>query len=314
MEKILVITDLEGIIGVLNLHDTEVNTRLFLKQMHLVISAIRDTFPKVRITICDIHDAGNISQDLGLSSEDVGYIKGVTGLVTADLNYDRAFLIGFHGRKGSGGLFDHTFRPEITNIKYGNEDVGEITLFTDWLALHGVPVVLVSGEDAILDEVKQLQNVFIHVQEKKLLTNNSTTSMLRLNINEVYCSLTMKIKSALIEDLPQPITQFDKEIEVYFCNPDILHYLRKKCYFIKDDHLYFRSLIEFFNNIHSLSLVLNVYIAKLYKVNTSFLRVIEEFKINNDLSGFDVGEITRKSVVEITYEDRLIVLKSLGLA
>ena len=138
--------------------------------------------------------------------------------------------------------------------------------------------------------------------------------MLRLNINEVYCSLTMKIKSALIEDLPQPITQFDKEIEVYFCNPDILHYLRKKCYFIKDDHLYFRSLIEFFNNIHSLSLVLNVYIAKLYKVNTSFLRVIEEFKINNDLSGFDVGEITRKSVVEITYEDRLIVLKSLGLA
>ena len=312
MEKILIITDLEGIIGVLDLNITEVNKRLYLNQMCLVISAIRDIFPKVRITICDIHDKGNISQDLGLSAEDVEYIKGITGLLTADLNYDRALLIGFHGKKGSGGLFDHTFRPEITNIKYGNEDVGEITLFTDWLVLHGVTVVFVSGEYSIVDEVKELDQASIHVVENRLFIRNSKTDIPDLDIDQVYSNLVMGIKSALMKDLLLTSTPADKEIEINFYNPDVLCYLRKKGYDIRNNHLYFPNLIEFFINIHDLSMVLNTFLMKLYRVNTLFLRTIEELKISDDSCDIHVCEITRKSVFEITYADRLLVLRSLG--
>jgi len=61
-------------------------------------------------------------------------------------------------------------------------------------------------------------------------------------------------------------------------------------------------------------MVLNTFMMKLYKVNTLFLRTIEELKISDDSCDIFVGEITRKSVFEITYADRLLVLRSLGFA
>lgn len=74
-----------------------------------------------------------------------------------DENFDAVFLIGYHAMAGTpAGLLGHTFVSSVLEVRLNGTAVGE-TAFNAAVAGHfGVPVALVSGDDAVAEEVRSM--------------------------------------------------------------------------------------------------------------------------------------------------------------
>src|SRR3954454_23352232 len=75
-------------------------------------------------------------------------LKGLTG------EYDAVMCIGFHSRAGTLGVLSHSFMGhEIEDIWLDGRPVGEIGMMQATAAAYGVPVVLLTGDDAACAEM-----------------------------------------------------------------------------------------------------------------------------------------------------------------
>lgn len=78
----------------------------------------------------------------------MGMLEGLTG------EFDVALGIGFHARAGTLGVLSHSFMGhEIEDIWLDDRPVGEIGLLHATAAALGVPLVLVTGDDAACAEM-----------------------------------------------------------------------------------------------------------------------------------------------------------------
>ena len=76
--KWIIITDLEGIIGVNSFTDVENNRRLLTEELGLILKAISQYHP-LSVTVFDIHNKGHNIEDI--SASEYGYeIKVVDGI------------------------------------------------------------------------------------------------------------------------------------------------------------------------------------------------------------------------------------------
>ena len=71
-----------------------------------------------------------------------------------DDSFVAAIFIGYHAKAGSPqGLFAHTGSGNVRDVRVNGQSLGEGGLNTLVAAWHGVPVVLVTGDDAAVAEV-----------------------------------------------------------------------------------------------------------------------------------------------------------------
>jgi D-amino peptidase len=74
-----------------------------------------------------------------------------------DGGFDAALFIGYHARAGTrNAILDHTYADRIHEVRLNGQPVGELGLNAAFAGLHGVPVVLVSGDSALAAEAKGL--------------------------------------------------------------------------------------------------------------------------------------------------------------
>jgi len=81
----------------------------------------------------------------------LGMMEGVDG------GFDAIFLIGYHARAGhSDGVGNETiWGREVIEVRMNGKPVGEAELNAAVAGCFGVPVVMVSGDDAFCDEIKE---------------------------------------------------------------------------------------------------------------------------------------------------------------
>lgn len=85
-----------------------------------------------------------------------------------DETFEAAMLIGYHAMAGTGqAVLAHSFIDAITSLKLNGTPVGEITLNQLWAAHHGVPVVLVSGDQQACKEASGLVGPIQTVETKR---------------------------------------------------------------------------------------------------------------------------------------------------
>jgi len=73
-----------------------------------------------------------------------------------DASFAAAVLIGYHARHGRQGVLDHTINArDIFEIRVEGRPIGEIGLGGLAAGRHGVPVVLVSGDDRLEGETRE---------------------------------------------------------------------------------------------------------------------------------------------------------------
>ena len=75
---------------------------------------------------------------------------------TLDPSFAAVYLIGYHAMAGTqGAVLDHTFTSNYRSVTLNGTPVGEVALDALWAGIHGVPVVLVTGDDKVCAEARR---------------------------------------------------------------------------------------------------------------------------------------------------------------
>ncbi|MGH7509171.1 MAG: M55 family metallopeptidase [Gemmatimonadales bacterium] len=78
-------------------------------------------------------------------------VEGVDG------GFDSAMFIGYHARAGTRhATIDHTYTSRVYEARINGEPVGELALNAAMAGAHGVPIALVSGDQALAGEARTL--------------------------------------------------------------------------------------------------------------------------------------------------------------
>ena len=72
-----------------------------------------------------------------------------------ELGFDAAFFVGYHARAGVGhAIIDHTYTSIVHEVRLNGRPVGELAINAALAGTYGVPVALVSGDQALAAEAR----------------------------------------------------------------------------------------------------------------------------------------------------------------
>lgn len=177
--KIYISADMEGVSGVVEAQDTQPSgsgyeaSRIYMTED--INAAIRGLFAggAKEVVVNDAHGPmRNILPEkldnrailIRGKSKPFGMIEGL------DNSFDAVMCIGFHARAGRMGLLSHSFMGhEVEDIRLDGKLVGEIGLLHAAAASLGVPVVMLSGDDAACREMEAWDSQVITVATKQTI-------------------------------------------------------------------------------------------------------------------------------------------------
>jgi D-amino peptidase len=185
--KIYLSADLEGVTGVTHWDETELHKEDSLaprEQMTAeVVAACEGAIQAgaTEIWVKDAHDSGRniIASKL---PQEARLIRGWSGhpfmmVQELDDTFQAVVLIGYHARAGAAASpLAHTMTGNITHITINDRYTSEFLIHTYAAAFAHVPVVFVSGDKGLCDEVAQF-NPHIETVAVKEGIGNSTVSI-----------------------------------------------------------------------------------------------------------------------------------------
>lgn len=167
--KVYISVDIEGVAGI-NHWDEATKTHATYPEFRALMTAEAIAACKgaiaagaSEILLKDAHESGRniLTEDL---PDCVRIIRGWSGhpasmIQDLDESFSAAMFIGYHSKAGSeGNPLAHTMRLSVERILLNGTPVSEFVLHSYAAALHKVPVVLVSGDQGICEDVKALNS------------------------------------------------------------------------------------------------------------------------------------------------------------
>jgi D-amino peptidase len=179
--RVFVTVDIEGIAGVVHSEEGaqgnpeyERARRLMTQEANAVVAGIYDADPEASVTVADVHGPYRnlISEDLDeRATLSRGKPKMMGMMDGVEHGYDVAMFVGVHGRAGSApAVLSHTFTGAILDVAVNGRSYGELGLNAAVAGAHGVPVVLVAGDQAVVEETRALLGervVTVQVKESR---------------------------------------------------------------------------------------------------------------------------------------------------
>jgi len=165
--RIFISCDMEGITGVAigkHCNSTEPEYQRFRKLMTRDVNAAVEGAARAGATqflVVDSHGpmTNILIEELDPRAELMsGSNKHFCQMEGIDTGFDGAFLIGYHAREGGGdGVLNHTLMGvAVTQLRCNGREVGETGLNAGLAGHFGVPVALVSGDDVVAREAREL--------------------------------------------------------------------------------------------------------------------------------------------------------------
>ncbi|MGH7477647.1 MAG: M55 family metallopeptidase [Longimicrobiales bacterium] len=161
--KLFISVDMEGIGGIgtgamtsAGGKDYETGRRLMTGEVNAVVAAILEHGP-AEIVINDSH--GDMQNLLHTELDPrVTYIQGSIkpyGMVEGlDATFDGVIFLGYHARAGTaGGFLAHTGSGAVKGLWLNEREAGEGDMNAAFAGSLGVPVVLVSGDSATVEQL-----------------------------------------------------------------------------------------------------------------------------------------------------------------
>lgn len=277
MNNILIILDLEIIIGVEDLRDKKTNEILLYKEISTIINCMPDN----NIYLCYSHNdgvlPGNLVEDLNSRLHIIEKIKNID----FNIKYDTAFLIGFHGKKSDCCKFPHTFRDEIEALFLGDKEVGEIEMIVNLLAYYKIPVSLISTETSVINYLNY--NCIYH-------------NIDRGNISLIYLNLENDVKRAL--NSQNILSEFNNSKVTIAYNK----YVQKMIEELElDVETSFGNTIDFFNYLPGLHIPLNYIIKK--NIDIRYKIIKNRPKSLDLIRDKNIRKLLDKDIESLTYFD-----------
>lgn len=86
-----------------------------------------------------------------------GGTKGRSMVEGIELGFDAALFVGYHARAGVGhAVIDHTYTDAVHEARLNGRPVGELAINAALAGMFDVPVALVSGDQALATEAREL--------------------------------------------------------------------------------------------------------------------------------------------------------------
>jgi D-amino peptidase len=167
LSKVYISADIEGVCGIADWKEadlTDPQNAYFRAQMTKEVRAACDgalTAGATEIFVKDAHGTGR-NIDPSALPESSRILRAWTRdplsmMAGLDRTYDAAILIGYHSGAGSNGNpLAHTMNGENIRVLVNGEEASECLINAYTAASLGVPVVAVSGDQALCERVKVL--------------------------------------------------------------------------------------------------------------------------------------------------------------
>lgn len=165
--RVHISVDMEGVAGVADLSDTRPGTQNYeycRRLMTAECNAVADgcfEAGATEVVVNDSHgDMNNLLQaDLDPRVRLVrGWTKGLGMVHGLDREFTATMFVGYHAAAGHGdGVLNHTMNGrDILGVYLNTEPAGELRLNAAMAGWIGVPVALVSGDDVVAEEAREL--------------------------------------------------------------------------------------------------------------------------------------------------------------
>ncbi|GAA2662644.1 D-aminopeptidase DppA [Nonomuraea recticatena] len=176
--KVYLSVDMEGVTGLTDPEEMHAGKRGYERGCELMTAdanaAIEGAFDAGATSVL-VNDAHGSTKNLRIDLLDprATLIRGpgksqrmAQGL---DASFDAAMFVGYHARAGvQHGVLNHTWMgKEIQNVFLNGEPCGETRLVAACAGFHGVPVALVTGDEAVGQEAAELLGEVETVAVKK---------------------------------------------------------------------------------------------------------------------------------------------------
>ena len=206
--KAYISVDLEGVSGIIHSSQTQPSEPYYhraLDLMHDETNAVIRGLLKAgvgEIVVNDSHwDMRNLHLEKLHSDKAVHLRSGwqkpfsmVSGLDEAAKRPDFTIFLGYHARAGHAtGVLSHTYRAQIFfEVLLNGEPVGETGLNAALAGHFGVPVALVTGDNAVCQEARELLGDVLTCQVKEAVSRYSA-------VFPDYQSTLVKLEEAACE-------------------------------------------------------------------------------------------------------------------
>jgi len=175
--RVLIMTDMEGVSGIINWDQVnggapmyEEGRRLYTEEINAAVRGARRAGAK-EVHVVDCHGAGGGWTFNSLVPElihpDCQWVSGQAWSRYVDMfktGCDAALMVGMHARAGTpDGVLCHTISTTTWRNLYFNETcVGEFGINSALCGHYGVPVVLITGDEATCREGRELLGEGLH--------------------------------------------------------------------------------------------------------------------------------------------------------
>lgn len=228
--RVYITADLEGISGIVDADECITGKpgydRARRLQMGDVNAAIAGAFDGGATEVV-VNDSHGRMQNLILEDMDpraeliTGSDKPFFMVQGLDSSFDAAFFIGYHTMAGTPGILNHTYRGNlIFDVKLNGIKAGESEINAAVAGHLGVPVVLITGDSLLAEEVKSSVNPPQFVITKY---PSSRTNARCIHPNTVHDRIKQAAKTALeqldrtrLYKIESPVT-----LEVGFWRPNM---------------------------------------------------------------------------------------------
>lgn len=230
--KIYVCTDLEGISGIVNFDQTgrdsksgeyERARRLLTQEVNTVVAACKEAGVE-KVVVNDGHHSGYnfIIEELHPDGEYVIGGNRKKSLLGISEDFDGIILLGYHAMAGTeNGILDHTqssrawYNYWVNDIKMG--EVGQCAVIAGYMK---IPVILVTGDDAVCRESKEL---LPHIETVPVKEGYSRTCAKIIPPSAAHELIKEGIRKALskIKSMKPYEIEFPAKVKIEFQTTDV---------------------------------------------------------------------------------------------
>ena len=232
--KLYISVDIEGITGVTSWSETNMSNREafdYIKQMEKETIAVCKSAYELgydEIIVKDAHETGRnmnifsfppyVKMIRGWSGHPMAMIEGL------DDSFDAIAFVGFHSSSSKGtSPLSHTMHvSKINSIKINGVLASEFLIFYYAGLYFNVPVVFLSGDRGICEEVSRVNTDIFTVATKEgfgRATLNQHPDIMINTIGQTFSKTTTKELSTYLRTLPSSF-----EIEIEYKNPAIAYW------------------------------------------------------------------------------------------
>ncbi len=185
--RVLITVDMEGLSGVVNWNQVDPNHAEYARFRVIMTDEVNAAIDgaldggATSVIVTDGHNDGRnilferLHSPARLNSGTPSPLSMVEGAPQAD----RAFFVGYHARASTPvAILAHTWNDQVRHVWLNDREVGEIGLNAAVCGSFGAPVVLITGDQAAVQEAQDLFGPIESVVVKTALSRTAATCRL----------------------------------------------------------------------------------------------------------------------------------------